>query len=398
MESGIGTAQILAGALNVLCGARHAFHGLSHLEAALSHLKVHLLASLIQRQARHLGSRAGRTHPEFTFHPVPHGHVNHHAHVPYATDFLFESVEHVGVGERVAAHNAHVGQIGRQGQFLGLPAQFDGRLQEAQFGSCPGIFAPHCQILPRFALRASLWAERSIVHSPFSILHCRPLPLGVLLLVGQDEVLVERHSAQLAQEHARQAESVLHLRDLHLGFVYTHVDLQSVGSRGHALGNHLLNVVVELHHKVAETLGQALLLLQRNHEPIGFVDVVEHVLRLLLDARVGHVGADVGHAVGSAYGASHVEGLAHEHRAGPHRAGVGAEGINNALPRLVERRRGSRQHGCGVQAQRGEDGGQLWAKARRCEARHRVCAHITEGRLLVVAEQLHLATHVRIAA
>ena len=90
-------------------------------------------------------------------------------------------------------------------------------------------------------------------------------------------------------------------------------------------------IVVEFLHQVAVTVGQLLLLPERNHGPISLVDAVDRGLGLLVHVVVGHLLRDVGHAVGCRNGPAHVERLAQHDGPAEEVAGVGAQGVGQFL-------------------------------------------------------------------
>ena len=234
--------------------------------------------------------------------------------MPESGKLLLEAVEHVGVGDGIAARQRHLWQVAGFQQIGGLLAQVDGILQQAQFGTeglCLFHFGFRCQ------------ADDGNV-------------LGIL--VGQRHLLVDRQSDGLAEEHLRQHHAVVDARQRHLGLVHLHVDGQTVATCGHALVNHLVDVVVELLHQVEIGLGQSLLMFQRADLPVGLLRLVECALLADVGGVLLHLLVDVGHVVQRYEGTTHEDGLRQEDGASPDVAGVGAEGVDNLLSLLVQPR------------------------------------------------------------
>ena len=77
----------------------------------------------------------------------------------------------------------------------------------------------------------------------------------VAVFVGQNHLAVHGQAALLAEQHARQRQSVLSLRDRHFSFVHFHADFQTVSTSCEALAYQLLHVLVQLCHQVEEAFG-----------------------------------------------------------------------------------------------------------------------------------------------
>ena len=84
----------------------------------------------------------------------------------------------------------------------------------------------------------------------------------VFVLIGKGYFLIHRNTAELAEEHLRERQSVFYLGNLHLGFVHLYVYLQSVGSGGYSLFYHLVNIFVKFLYQVAVADGEFLFLLE----------------------------------------------------------------------------------------------------------------------------------------
>ena len=255
MEAEVGAAQVFFCLFYILGGHSQFLVGFAQLEFALSDLKLNLLLSLGEFQIGHGGSCLRGAHLVFTFEPVPDGHVHEYAYVPDAAELVAVAVIDVGVGGEIASGECDMGEIGCTHELGGLAGDIDGVLEEFQLGT--------------------VLDGRLYVH----VVSRRGDGDVVLVFVGKLDVGIEGKSAELAEEHLGEHESVLCLGDIHLGLVDLDLHLQTVGARGYSLADHLLNIAVELLHHFEEAVGQAFFLTDANYLPVGLVDVVEGVLK-----------------------------------------------------------------------------------------------------------------------
>ena len=249
-ETKVGGTQVLVGTLATGDSHVQLLAGLGHMETALVDLQLDLLTSLVQFQGSNGRRSFGSTHLIGHIAPVPHGHANHYAHVPCAHKLLLETVVHAGVRSREATYQRHLRQVASLQDVGGLPTHIDDILQHLQ-------------------LRTVLSSQR---HTGLGqSLHSVQI---VTLLVSQRHLFVDGQAAQLAKQHLRQHQSVVHLDQRHLGLVHLNGNAQSLRTGSHTLGNHLLHVLVQLLHQFQVGLSQFLLMAQRHHLPVGLVYII----------------------------------------------------------------------------------------------------------------------------
>ena len=277
-------------------------------------MQLYLLFGVVQLVLCDAGFRLGGFHLVDALAPVPDRYRYDYAYVPHAFELLFEAVEDGRVGRDVVSHQGDGGQVGRPFHVHLLLVYLGGQLQTAHFGT---------QAVHLFQVDA---------------VGCDGGQGQVFFLfVGQGDGAAQVQSAQLAQQHARQAQSVVHLGHGHFGFVHLYLYRQSVGFGGHSFGYHLLHVAVQLLQQLQVAFGQFFLVGQRHHLPVGLVgaqyDVLHAAVVLLLCQFLGIPG----YFVVGAYLSAHVEGLRQGQCSGIHVSGVGAEGIDDGATDAVER-------------------------------------------------------------
>ena len=155
------------------------------------------------------------------------------------------------------------------------------------------------------------------------------------LLAVEHQFRFERQTAQLAQSHARERQSVAHFRQCHLSLVQFHAHRQFVGLRGHAFGYHLHKVAVEACQHVAVTLGERLLVFQRNDLPVRLVHAQQERLLFRVELLAGQLFREARDAVVRLDFAAHIERLLEDNRAHGEVARVGVERVYESLAETV---------------------------------------------------------------
>ena len=299
--------------LDIGLGHRQFLVGLIHLESGLVHLQFDLLAGLLQFEVGNAGGTLGGTHLIHHVAPVPKRHAHEHAHIPEAAELPLEAILQVGIAHGVATRQGHLRQIACLQDIRGLPGHIDGVLEHLQF---------------RTVLDSGLHVEFRCQFHHGDVLR---------QFVGQRHLLVEGQSAELAEQHAREHQPVVHLRQRHLGLVHLHVDAQAVASRSHALVDHLVHVGIEFPNQFEVTLCELPLMMERHHLPVGLVDAIEGSLAACIHRVLRHILGDVGHLVHGDDASAHEDGLRQHDGAGEEMTGVRIESVHDLLSHGVER-------------------------------------------------------------
>ena len=155
------------------------------------------------------------------------------------------------------------------------------------------------------------------------------------LLAVEHQFRFERQTAQFAQSHARERQSVAHFRQCHLSLVKLYAHRQFVGLRGHAFGYHLHEVAVEACQHVAVTLGERLLVFQRNDLPVRLVHAQQERLLFRVELLAGQLFGEARDAVVRLDFAAHIERLLEDNRAHGEVARVGVQRVYESLAETV---------------------------------------------------------------
>ena len=371
-ESQRGVAQVFVGFLQVLVGHGQFLGGFVHLEGGLADLQFNLFARVLQLVLGDARLGFGGFHLVDAFAPVPDGQGEGDAHVPHAFEFLLEAVEHRGVGGHVSAYQGERGQVVGARHVDLLPVDVGGKLQAAYLRAA-GVDGVQVD----GACRRGRGAE------------------VVFRLVGQADGGGEVQPAQLAEQHPRQVQPVVHLGQRQGGFVCLHLDGEGVRAGGHAFGHHLVHVAFQLLEQPEVAFGQFLFMRQRHHLPVGLVGAEDDVLRPCPVLLAGQFFGIAGDFVVGADFAAHVERLGQGQGAGIHVARVGAQRVHQGASRVVQRAGQALPQGGQRAAQFGVDLGD--GLRGLLQGRPQAGAQAGEGALLRVAQQGQFAAGAHVA-
>ena len=310
----IGVTQVFVGFFQVLLGHGQLFGRFAHFEGRLADLQFYLLLGFFQLVAGDAGFRLGCLYLVDAFTPVPYRHRYDYAYVPHAFELLFKAVEDGRIGSDVVSHQGDGGQVGRAFYVYLLLVYLCRKLQTAYFGA-QTVHLLQVDAVGRDGGQGQVF----------------------FLFVGQGDGAVQVQSAQLAQQHARQAQSVVYLSHGYFGFVHLYLYRQSVGFGSHSFGYHLLHVAVQLLQQLQVAFGQPFLIGKRHHLPVGLVGAQYDVLHAAVVLLACQLFGISGNLVVGAYLSTHVEGLCQGQCSAIHVAGVGAEGVNERVAQIVER-------------------------------------------------------------
>ena len=141
----------------------------------------------------------------------------------------------------------------------------------------------------------------------------------------------------MVEQHARKYQSVVDLSKSHLGLVHLYVYAQSVATCSHALVDHLVHIAIKLLDQFEIALGQLFLVVERNHLPVGLVDLIECGLTTNIGGIPCHLGVDICHLVGCDNCTTHKHRLRHHDSTSKHVAGIGIERIYYLLSHSIQR-------------------------------------------------------------
>ena len=233
--------------------------------------------------------------------------------MPIAGEFLLEAIEQAGVRQGIATRECQLRHIACTEHISGLLGKIDRILQHFQFGTV--LYSPlHIELGRQFHRRD-----------------------GLCHFVCQSNGLIEGQSATLVEQHARQHETVVHLRERHFSLVHLHVYTQAVASGSHALFYHLVDIGVEFLHQLEITLGEFFLMAEGYHLPVSLIDAVDGGLPTGVLRVLGEFFVDGGHLVERKDTAAHEDRLREHDGARKEVAGIRVEGVYDLLSQGVER-------------------------------------------------------------
>ena len=151
------------------------------------------------------------------------------------------------------------------------------------------------------------------------------------IFIGKNHWLIKGLTAKLRQRHARKHQSVLYLGKGNIGFVDFNIYTEQGGSGCHTLLKHLLHIIVEVGDKFQITLSEFFLGTQRNHEPIGLVNAVNHILGFAVMKQFGNFFGIFGNLIHSLDFSSHVDWLGNKHSSRKHIVSIKRQRILNLL-------------------------------------------------------------------
>ena len=208
------------------------------MEGALVYLKLYLLASLIQFESGNGASTLRGTNLICYITPVPYGHTYQNTDIPYASKLTLETIIEVGIAKGITTHQRYLWQIASLEHIGGLLVQINHILQDAQ------LWARLHSLL-----YIGLWSSGNGLQFFF-------------LFVNQHHLLINGQSAELAEQHARECQSVVDLHQRHLSLVDLHANAQSFRTGSNTLANHLLHIAIQLLNQVEIALSELLLMAQ----------------------------------------------------------------------------------------------------------------------------------------
>ena len=145
------------------------------------------------------------------------------------------------------------------------------------------------------------------------------------MFVFKGEIAFNGHAAELAKQHARKREPVVHFGKRHFSLVQFHAHRKSVSFCCHSLLNHLLHVVVKMFKQIHVAFSEFLFVGKRNHTPICLVHFEHHLLRPAAMFFLGYLFGIVGNFVVCADFSAHIQRLRNGECAGKHVSSVGFE-------------------------------------------------------------------------
>ena len=150
-----------------------------------------------------------------------------------------------------------------------------------------------------------------------------------LVITGQVQ------TAKLIEHHFRQCQSIFRFGKAHLRFIEFHTHLGQVTLRGHAFGNHRLHVLVQGIQQVAILTGECLFVLQRNHSPVGLIDLNKQIILFLVGLQDCRLIGEFRIFVHSTNLAAQIDGFCHRYGTGEYVSRIHVKSIGNFLSHTI---------------------------------------------------------------